>query len=169
MAGIGVGPSFAVFTALVQNSVAPRVVGVATASLTFFQQIGGTIGLTISGTILADTLAKESPGRLAANGIPQQMIDQFQQQGGGGGTLDLTGTGDLGARNLAGLPEAFRPFVEPFIPALVTSIQEALALAVASTFWVGIAAAVIAAGFVLFVRDPEPVMGRPEGAPPLAM
>src|SRR5262245_21234503 len=62
--GLGVGPSFAVFTALVQNNVDPRVVGVASASLTFFQQIGGTIGLTIAGTVLADTLTRELPGRL---------------------------------------------------------------------------------------------------------
>src|SRR5919107_1823995 len=62
--GLGIGPSFAVFTALVQNSVAPRVVGVATASLTFFQQIGGTIGLTLAGTFLADSIARELPSRL---------------------------------------------------------------------------------------------------------
>ena len=68
--GLGIGPSFAVFTVLVQNTVAPRMVGVATASLTFFQQIGGTIGLTIAGTALADTLTRELPGRLVANGIP---------------------------------------------------------------------------------------------------
>jgi len=160
LVGLGIGPSFAVFTALVQNSVQPRVVGVATSSLTFFQQIGGTIGLTIVGTILADSLVRELPQRLQANGLPQQLIDQFAAQGSGGGNsaLDLTGTGDLGATILAGIPEAFRPLVQPFIPGIVTSIHEAFALAIASTFWVGIAAAIIAAVFVVFVRDPEPRM-----------
>ena len=157
LVGLGIGPSFAVFTALVQNSVPPRVVGVATSSLTFFQQIGGTIGLTIVGTILADSLTKQLPARLAANGLPQPMIDQFATQGGSGGqsALDLTGTGDLGAEILKNVPEAFRVFVEPYIAAIVTSIHEAFALAIGTTFWVGIAAAVIAAVFVLFVRDPE--------------
>jgi hypothetical protein len=168
--GLGIGPSFAVFTALVQNSVPPRVVGVATSSLTFFQQIGGTIGLTIVGTILADSLVQKLPERLSANGLPQQMIDQFNQLGGSGGNaLELTGTGDLGAAILAQVPEPFRPLVEPLIPAIVTSIHEAFALAIGTTFWVGIAAAVIAAVFVLFVRDPAPGTGRQEGAPPLAM
>ena len=69
VAGIGVGPSFALFAALVQNNVEPQQIGSATASLTFFQQIGGTIGLTIAGTLLADSLTKELPGRLVANGI----------------------------------------------------------------------------------------------------
>ena len=168
IAGLGVGPSFAVFTALVQNSVAPRVVGVATASLTFFQQIGGTIGLTIAGTLLADSLTKELPVRLVANGIPQQFVDQFNQQGGGGNALDFTGTGDLGQRILDSLPPQAVPFVQPFIAQIVTALQEAFAIAIASTFWIGIAAAIIAAVFVLFIKDPEPVSGKPENAQPMA-
>jgi MFS family permease len=169
VAGLGVGPSCAVFTALVQNSVAPRVVGVATASLTFFQQIGGTIGLTIAGTVLADSLGRELPNRMLANNIPQQFVDGFQSQGGGGNALSFTGTGDLGERILSSLPPEAVPFVQPFIAQIVTSLQEAFALAIASTFWIGIAAAVIAAVFVLFVKDPDRAAGRPEGAPPLAM
>ncbi|HET7182958.1 MAG TPA: MFS transporter, partial [Candidatus Limnocylindrales bacterium] len=159
LVGLGIGPSFAVFTALVQNSVQPRVVGVATSSLTFFQQIGGTIGLTIVGTLLADSLTKQLPERLTANGLPDQMVAGFQQLGGGGQTaLNLTGTGDLGQKILDSAGP-FRAQVEPFITQIVTAIHEAFALAIATTFWVGIAAAVIAAVFVLFVRDPDqPVM-----------
>jgi len=151
--GLGVGPSFAVFIALVQNSVKPAVVGVATSSLTFFQQIGGTIGLTIAGTLLADSLTKEIPGRLLANGLPQQMVDQFGASGSSGGALDLTGTGDLGAQILEGVPAAFRSFVEPFIDQIVLSIHQAFAIAIASTFWVSIGAAALAAVLVLFLRE----------------
>ena len=45
IAGLGIGPSLAVFTLIVQNAVARERIGVATSSLTFFQQIGGTVGL----------------------------------------------------------------------------------------------------------------------------
>ena len=151
--GLGVGPSFAVFIALVQNSVKPAVVGVATSSLTFFQQIGGTIGLTIAGTLLADSLTNEIPGRLLANGLPQQMVDQFRASGSSGGALNLTGTGDLGAQILEGVPAAFRSFVEPFIDQIVLSIHQAFAIAIASTFWVSIGAAILAAVLVLFLRE----------------
>jgi EmrB/QacA subfamily drug resistance transporter len=147
--GFGVGPSFAVFTALVQNSVQPRVVGVATASLTFFQQIGGTIGLTLAGTLLADNLTKEIPARLAGNGVPQQIIDLFQA--GGSSSLNFTGTGDLGSQILAAAPAPFQEFIKPFIPAIVQSIHEALSNAIAATFWLSIAAALLAAVFVLFL------------------
>lgn len=156
VAGIGVGPSFALFAALVQNSVEPRQVGSATASLTFFQQIGGTIGLTIAGTLLADSLTKELPGQLLANGVPQQFVDQFQAAGeAGGSALDFTGTGDLGAQILESVPEPFRALIAPLIPNIVAGIHDAFALAISSTFWVSIGAAIIAAVIVVFLRDPK--------------
>jgi EmrB/QacA subfamily drug resistance transporter len=155
VAGLGVGPSFALFAALVQNNVEPRLVGSATASLTFFQQIGGTIGLTIAGTFLADALTKDLPGRLLTNGVPQTLVDQFSAAGGSsGGALDLTGTGDLGEKILAGAG-VFRSFVEPYIDQIVKAIHESFAFAISSTFWVSIGAALLAAVFVLFLHDPE--------------
>ena len=153
IAGLGVGPSFALFAALVQNSVEARQVGSATASLTFFQQIGGTIGLTIASTLLADSLTKEIPVALADNGIPEPMIDAFVASGGSGSALEFTGTGDLGAQILASVPPEARAFIEPFIDQLVASIHQAFAIAISSTFWVSIGAAVVAAVLVLFLRD----------------
>jgi EmrB/QacA subfamily drug resistance transporter len=152
--GLGVGPSFAVFAALVQNSVKPAMVGVASATLTFFQQIGGTIGLTIASTLLADSLVKELPGRLTANGLPKQMVDQFASSSGSGASaLNFTGTGDIGAQILQSVPAPFRPLVQPLIPQIVQAFHEAFALAIASTFWVSIGAAILAAVLVLFLRE----------------
>src|SRR4029079_4823320 len=45
LAGLGIGPSFAVFTLIVQNAVSPDRIGVATGSLTSFHTIRGTAGL----------------------------------------------------------------------------------------------------------------------------
>ena len=168
VAGIGVGPSFALFAALVQNNVEPRQVGSATASLTFFQQIGGTIGLTIAGTLLADSLTKELPGRLVANGIPEQFVSQFGAGGGGGQALNFTGTGDLGAKILASVPEAFQAIVRPLIPHIVQAIHEAFAIAIASTFWVSIGAALLAAVIVLFLKESPAPAAAPAGARPQA-
>src|SRR6266550_5804430 len=156
IAGVGIGPSFAVFTLIVQNSVQPDRIGVATSSLTFFQQIGGTVGLTLASTILANRIATELPIQLAKAGVPPQMVAAFSGGGGGGGALDITGTGDLGQRILASLPAAVKPIVEPLIPNIVQGIHEAFSIALASTFWVGIAGALIAAAFVLFLRE-EPM------------
>ena len=147
--GLGIGPSFAVFTLVVQNAVAPKVIGVATSSLTFFQQIGGTIGLTIASTIFGDTVSKELPARLGAAGVPQEFLSQF----GAGSSLDIFGTGDLGAKILAITPLPFQPIVQPLIPGIVQAVHESIALGIASTYWVSIGAAILAAFAVLFLRE----------------
>jgi len=71
LAGLGIGPSLAVFTLVVQNAVAPQQIGAATSSVTFFQQIGGTIGLTIAGTIFGERFAQEVPSRRSRSARPQ--------------------------------------------------------------------------------------------------
>jgi EmrB/QacA subfamily drug resistance transporter len=152
IAGLGIGPSFAVFTLVVQNSVSSARIGVATASLTFFQQIGGTIGLTLAGSLLATRLVTELPKQLLAAGVPQQVVDGFA----GGGAVDLTGTGDLGQRILASVPAAQQPQIAPLIPAIVHGIYEAFSIAIAATFWVGVVGAVIAVLAVAFMRE-EPM------------
>ena len=152
IAGLGIGPSFAVFTLVVQNSVNAARIGVATASLTFFQQIGGTIGLTLAGSLLATRLVTEIPKQLVAAGVPQQVVDGFA----GGGGVDLTGTGDLGQRILASVPAAQQPQIAPLIPAIVHAIYEAFSVAIAATFWVGVVGAVIAVIAVAFMHE-EPM------------
>ena len=65
--GLGVGPTFAVFTLVVQNSVPVERLGTATSNLTFFQQVGGTVGLAITGTIFA-TIAERGAAAPARRG-----------------------------------------------------------------------------------------------------
>ena len=152
LVGLGIGPSFAVFTLIVQNAVSPRDIGVASSNLSFFQQIGGTVGLTIAGTIFASRLTEEIPRQLVVAGVPQQFVDEFQQSG-GGANLDLTGTGDLGARILASVPPEAQPFVAPLIENIVAGIHEAFSLAIGSMVWIGIGGAIIAAIAVLFLKE----------------
>ena len=161
IAGLGIGPSFAVFALIVQNAVPPREIGTASSSLTFFQQIGGTVGLTIAGTIFASKLIEEIPGQLVSAGVPQQLVDQFQSQS---GSLDLTGTGDLGQAIMAQVPPQFQSFVAPYINNIVAGIHEAFSIALGATMWLGIAGALIAAFVVLFLK--EVPLRRPLRCPP---
>jgi EmrB/QacA subfamily drug resistance transporter len=151
LTGLGIGPSFAVFTLVVQNTVAPDRIGVATSSLTFFQQIGGTVGLTLAGTVFASRLAEEIPTRLQEAGVPAQFAAQFA--GGGGGGVDLSGTGDLGQRILASVPPDQQGFVQPLIPGIVQAIHDSISIAIASSFWVGIGGAIVAVVLVVFLPE----------------
>jgi hypothetical protein len=148
--GVGVGPTFAVFPLVVQNSVAVRQIGTATSNLTFFQQVGGTVGLAITGTVFASSLAEQVPDRIGAARVPPEVGGALA---GAGGLDALTGVGDLGAALLASIPEGVRAQVEPFVPAIVSAIHDAFSIATSSTFVIGIGATALAAGLVLFLRE----------------
>ena len=150
MAGVGIGPSFAVFTLIVQNAVTPDKIGAATSSLTFFQQIGGTVGLTLAGTVLADKLVAEIPVQLVAAGVPPEALQGFASiPPDVAAKIDITGTGDLAGRLVA----AFGPTIQPIVANVVTGIHAAFSIAIASTFWIGIVAALIAAALVLLLHE----------------
>jgi EmrB/QacA subfamily drug resistance transporter len=142
IAGIGVGPTFAVFTLIVQNAVPFNMLGVATSNLTFFRQIGGTVALAIVGTLFASSFQEQIAPQMTAAGVPGQVVAGFTQAM-SSGAFDfnqLTGTGDLG-QSIA----AAQPALAPVVPQIVAGIHEAFSLGVASTFIIGVGAAILAA------------------------
>lgn len=76
--GLGLGPSIPLYTLAIQNAVEPRDIGVATASASFFRQIGSTIGVTTLGAVFAVTLldgvASVRPGPELAGITPVAMV-----------------------------------------------------------------------------------------------
>ncbi|OLC56097.1 MAG: hypothetical protein AUH85_07370 [Chloroflexi bacterium 13_1_40CM_4_68_4] len=149
--GVGVGPIFSIFTLVVQGAVAPRQIGTATSSLTLFQQIGGSVGLAVAGTVFGSRLAEELPRQLAAASVPSQIVDALPRSG--VAMQQLTGVGNLGQAILASAPASARAQLEPFVPAIVDAIHRAFSLATASTFVFGIVGAVVAVVVVLFLRE----------------
>jgi hypothetical protein len=84
--------------------------------------------------------------------VPQQMVSAFA-----GGGFDLNQTTEvgkpLGQLILDSLPAAARPIVEPQIPKIVTSIYEAISLAIGQIFWFGLGTAAIALVAILVIRE----------------
>ncbi len=161
--GLGIGPTLGVFTIVVQNAVPVQSLGVATSNLTFFRQVGGSVGLAALGTVFGTRLAQEIPVQVAAAGVPQQMVDQFAAQSSGGGATDLIRVGvDLGATILAGVPPQLQEAVRPIIPKIVFGIQQAFSLAVDQVFLIGMGSAVAALVVVtLFMRQVPLRSGAP--------
>jgi EmrB/QacA subfamily drug resistance transporter len=176
--GLGVGPTFAVFTIIVQNAVPWNQLGVATSNLTFFRQIGGTVGLSLAWTIFGSTLRTEAPTQVAAQlvnaGVPQQRITLFTSNFNLSGQQlnDFGSVGDMGARILAQLPEQTRQFVEPLIDFIVAGIHEALSIAIANSMWLGVGSAIIAMFVTLLMpelplrREHNPDSAALKTAPP---
>ena len=142
LAGLGVGPTFSVFTIVVQNAVPFNVLGVATSNLTFFRQIGGTVALAFVGTIFGTTFQEQLQPQMVAAGVPPNVIGDFfaAVQAGKIDFNVLTGVGGVGKVIAAVVPSA-----APVIDSIVTARDVAFSLAVAQTFWLGVAGSVVAA------------------------
>jgi MFS family permease len=150
--GLGVGPMFSIFTLVVQGAVAPRQIGTATSSLTLFQQLGGSVGLAIAGTIFGSRLVEELPRQLSSS-VPPQVAAGFAGAGSSAVLGQLTGVGDLGQAIVAAAPVAARAQLEPFVPAIVDAIHRAFSIATASTFTFGIVAAAVVLIVVSLLRE----------------
>jgi EmrB/QacA subfamily drug resistance transporter len=150
LAGLGVGPTFSVFTIVIQNAVPFRQMGVATSNLTFFRQIGGSVALAFVGTIFADSFQNDLVPQMTTAGVPQPVIAGFQQAVASGAVdfNQLTGVGDIGAAISAAFPQ-----LAPVVPAIVEGIHGAFSLAVGQTFWLGVLGSVIAVVAAVAIKE----------------
>ncbi|HEX2626175.1 MAG TPA: MDR family MFS transporter [Candidatus Limnocylindrales bacterium] len=150
--GVGIGPTLSVFTIVVQNAVPFSKLGVATSNLTFFRQIGGSIGLALLGTAFGQRLTTELPTQLVAAGVPQQFVSQFGGQGGNSESLIVVGQ-DLGTSILNNVPAQFRSVVEPLIPNIVHGIYQAYSVAVGSVFQIGMFTTIAALAVAFIMKE----------------
>lgn len=93
--GLGVGMSMQNLVLVVQNSVPLSELGAASGAITFFRSLGGTIGVSVLGAILASRVSSNITSRLDEMGVPTD----------GGGA-------DAGTLDLAGMPPFLRQIVE---------------------------------------------------------
>jgi EmrB/QacA subfamily drug resistance transporter len=155
--GVGIGPTLAVFTIVVQNAVPMRALGVATSNLTFFRQIGGAVGLAILGTVFGTRLTSEVGAQMAplapkliAAGVPPEAL---QSLGGGQATRLAQAGKPLGDTILAAIPEPIRTQVAPFINDIVYGIHQAISTAVGEVFLIGAGTTVLAFVAALAMRE----------------
>ena len=157
--GLGIGPSLAVYTIIVQNAVPMNKLGAATSDLTLFRQVGGTVGLTLGFTLFRSFLTTQVPTQLLAAGVPQQVLDQAPA--GAFNASGLTSVGGQGLAFLQALPEALRG-------PITFGIHEAISISMADSFWLGVGASVIAvAATALLVESPlRSTFGHPADKEP---
>jgi EmrB/QacA subfamily drug resistance transporter len=94
--GIGVGMTMQNLVLTVQNTVSLRDLGAASASVTFFRSLGGTIGVSVLGAVLANRVTADLATALNARA--------------GSATAQLPG--EVSALNLQALPAAVRQVVQ---------------------------------------------------------
>jgi EmrB/QacA subfamily drug resistance transporter len=139
LVGLGIGPTLSVFTIVVQASVPFSRLGVATGNLTFFRQIGGSVGLAIVGTVFAQSFSSRLQPSLVQAGVPEAqatMVARFANSGGG----DITQVGGPPlAEQLAAIPP-----LQGIVDQVVAGVYEAFSVAIADTFWLGLVVTLVA-------------------------
>src|SRR3954449_1446687 len=143
--GLGLGFNFQPVILAVQNAVSPREIGVATSSVTFFRQMGGTLGTAAFLSILFTTLPnKIGDAYAAARGTAefqqaaQAHPEQLKLLSGVGG-----GSGNLGDTS----------FVQQLDAALAAPFKTGFADSIDLVFLV--ASCVVAVGFFVMIFLPQ--------------
>jgi len=162
--GLGIGPSFSVLTIVVQSVVPFERLGVATSNLTFFRQIGGSVGLAIVGTLFATRFSDHLGPELVNAGVPPEVANQLAATG---GSDQFT---QIGTSVRAGLDANLPPQLQPLLDQILAGIYQAFSLAVANTFWLGVIMSAIAFVAVVVGLPEVPLRGmgrepKPSTAP----
>ena len=155
--GLGIGPTLSVFTIVVQNAVPFRKLGVATEQPDVLppdrrlDRPGACLG-----TVFGNRLTEELGPQMLNAGVPQQLVTQFSNgaTAAGGSASGLIEVGkDQTTSLLANVPTQFRPLVEPYVAQILMGLHEAMSIAIASIFQIGVVTTVAALAVAFAMRE----------------
>ena len=156
LAGLGIGPTLSVFTIVVQNAVPFKFLGAATSNLTFFRQVGGSVGLAIVGSYFGGQLATNIPAELAKAAPAGTFTPFFTAIG--GDLAQLTNVGGQFDQALIGLIPV------QYLDAFFNAIKAGIADAIGSIFWLSVVASLVAFVAATLIEE-IPLRGGAKGAP----
>ncbi len=147
IAGLGVGPTMAIFTLIVQNDVSFELLGTATSDLTLIRQIGTSVGLTIAFTLFRNNLDWNLlRSSIVSAGAPSAAVPATPPPGFDMGSL--TSVGASPTQFLTQVPASL-------VPAFTQGFHQAFSVAIANSIWIGVAAAVLSFVAVLGLQEKE--------------
>ena len=156
LAGLGIGPTLSVFTIVVQNAVPFKFLGAATSNLTFFRQVGGSVGLAVVGSYFGGQLVTNIPAELATAAPAGTFTPFFTAIG--GDLAQLTNVGGQFDQALIGLIPV------QYLDAFFNAIKVGIADAIGSIFWLSVVASLVAFVAATLIEE-IPLRGGAKGAP----
>jgi EmrB/QacA subfamily drug resistance transporter len=152
--GLGLGGNMQPIILAIQNAVSPREMGVATSSVTFFRQMGGTLGTAVFLSVLLSTL----PGKIAhafdtVRGTPefQAALAAHPEQA---ATLQAAGAGNTNLNDTS--------FISRLAPIVAHPFKVGFSDSMSVVFLMG--AAIMVIGFVVVLLLPEIPLADRSGA-----
>ena len=164
--GVGLGFNFQPIILAVQNAVSPREIGVATSSVTFFRQMGGTLGTAVFLSVLFSRLPSDIGNSISSAAASDPQVAAAVQSG------QLPGSGDLSDTSfISQLPDFLAaPFKDGFstsIDAVFLLAAAALVIGLVVLFWLPQVALRQQSGIQARqgAEGGAPAEGAPAGAP----
>lgn len=146
--GLGLGVTMPIFTIAVQSAFDRSQLGVVTASMQLFRNLGSTIGVAVLGTVFNNTLGEKLVSLYSDPFVrslatlqhtnPSTILDPNKIQG----LISPDGIGFL-QKGIAQLPAPLQTSEGMFLHTFLTSIRGALASAVSEIFVIG--------SFIMFI------------------
>lgn len=149
--GLGLGFSMPVFTLTVQNSVEQQHLGVATSSSQLFRSIGGTIGVSVMGTVLAHRMASRmselanNAGRAGQTELSPEITKKLEALKDPQVLLDPAKLDEI----KQSLPEQ----MHDVFTGLIAALREALSYSLSGVFWAGAIIVLFAFLLTFFLRE----------------
>jgi EmrB/QacA subfamily drug resistance transporter len=150
--GAGLGLNMQTIVLAMQNAVAPKDIGVATSSTTFFRQLGGTLGVAVFLSIVYSTVSGNIAGHYAKAATDPAFVAAAKSDPAALAKLRSGGTGELNDTSFLKTIDA--TVTEPFRAGFTSSLTAA--------FLVG--AVVLVVAFILSTRLREVPLRLTAGA-----
>jgi EmrB/QacA subfamily drug resistance transporter len=140
--GAGLGVTFPLTIAVVQAGLPQRLLGVATSQVTFWRSLGGTVGVAVLGSILANRL----PGAVKAKMGGLSLPPGFKFGGGSPQTL-------FDPARLAQAKASLPPQALPVFDQVINATRSALAATLQDLFLLAAGIALVALVATVFLRE----------------
>jgi len=146
--GSGLGLGMPVFMLAVQNAADSKDLGVATASVQLFRNLGGTIGIAVMGTVLSTSIASRMNGLISSGsrfGLDPEMSGKLTQLMDPQLLLDQP--------KLSGIQNGLPATVQPVFAQLLEALRQALAASLANVFLLGTIVLAVALVLTFFLKE----------------
>jgi EmrB/QacA subfamily drug resistance transporter len=149
--GFGLGVGFPIFTLTVQNAVEQKLLGVATASSQLFRQLGGTVGVSVMGTVMSYRMTEEME-RLSAGagfGQPADMNPALAEKLAALKNPQVL----MDPEKLAQIQASLPPQMQDMFENIIGMLREALSYSLTGVFLSGALVVLAAFLFTFFLKE----------------
>ncbi|MFD1433492.1 DHA2 family efflux MFS transporter permease subunit [Kroppenstedtia eburnea] len=144
--GLGLGMAFPIFNLTIQNAVPHSNLGVATASIQLFRQMGGTVGVAVMGSVMSSRMES----KLA------EGLNHFPAGHASGLTDKLKGLDPqilLSPEKLEDLRSQIPPEMSGLFDQIIHFLREAMSFALSGVFLSGMGVMLLAVILTLFLPE----------------